>query len=256
MSKNNNMAIWSAADKTPVEYTKPVQYPYPHTSINTYAPMMRATELFGPEGGRWGFEILEDELRQGAPIQFNKEGDPTVYSQNHHIRIRLWVNDESGNQIAETFAAGATKYIYFDKKNQVVVDDEEAFKKTESDARKKALSWLGFGADVYLGMFDDADYLHEITTNASIEKDKKKDDADAKWIESKSRSVKLMKSATSKNEATGIYRDITRQATARNDNAFVKNITTLTEQVKLGFDIIAEADLPFQTEKSPKNKAA
>ena len=47
--------------------------------------------------------------------------------------------------------------------------DGEAPKKSLTDAIKKALSMLGFSADVFLGMFDDVNYVQQLQAEQAIE---------------------------------------------------------------------------------------
>lgn len=54
------------------------------------------------------------------------------------------------------------------------VQDMEASKKSLTDAIKKCLSMLGFNADIFLGMFDDREYVEALKIEEDI---KKSDDA-------------------------------------------------------------------------------
>lgn len=47
--------------------------------------------------------------------------------------------------------------------------DEDAYKKIITNTIGKSLSYLGFGADVYMGKFEDAAYLNEITHDFALE---------------------------------------------------------------------------------------
>ena len=47
--------------------------------------------------------------------------------------------------------------------------DEDAYKKIITNTIGKSLSYLGFGADVYMGKFEDANYIQEITQDFALE---------------------------------------------------------------------------------------
>jgi hypothetical protein len=61
----------------------------------------------------------------------------------------------------EVPCVGQTMFVT--KRNDGLFTDEEAPKKSVTDAISKALSWLGFAADVYLGKFDGNKYTNEET---------------------------------------------------------------------------------------------
>ena len=55
----------------------------------------------------------------------------------------------------------AMKLLYKTQKGYERVD-EDAYKKLITNTLSKALSYLGFGADVYMGKFEDAAYVQEV----------------------------------------------------------------------------------------------
>ncbi|HDT0786457.1 TPA: exodeoxyribonuclease VIII [Klebsiella aerogenes] len=167
-----NMAIWRSVMRTDPRFTKQMTGTgFEGTSINAEYMIMRATEIFGPIGSRWGYEIQEDRMIPGAPFsepvykddkfvgtRMLRDGDGTLlYEQNHSIRIRLWY--QNGDEEGSVIAYGATPYM-FKTKNGIKCDGE-AQKKSLTDALKKALSLLGFSADVWLGLYDTPEYQIE-----------------------------------------------------------------------------------------------
>lgn len=185
----NNLSIWKRVHKTDPARTK-TKITYGNkrditgnleilrvtTSINPTYQEQRATELFGPFGIGWGVDIVEERFDPGIPFMEpvydgngkflgkspmrNADGS-IITTVNHTIRINLWYihNGAKGN----IPAYGHTKYIY-QTKSGATCDDEFA-KKSLTDATTKALSKLGFSADVYTGLFDDSEYKEE---NAAI----------------------------------------------------------------------------------------
>jgi hypothetical protein len=61
-------------------------------------------------------------------------------------------NGERGEEIS----FGCTQYIYGSKHGPIC--DGEATKKSLTDATKKALSSLGFSADIFMGLYDNPEY--------------------------------------------------------------------------------------------------
>ncbi|NUL36599.1 exodeoxyribonuclease VIII [Kosakonia sacchari] len=175
----DNLGIWRQVMRTDPRFTKDMAGTgFEGTSINAEYMIMRATELFGPIGSRWGFEILEDRMLPGAPLseaiyedkkfignRMLRDADGTLlFEQNHSIKIRLWYQTETDE--GSVYAYGATPYMYRTKHG--IKCDGEAQKKSLTDAIKKGLSLLGFSADVWLGLYDMPEYQAENQTEFAI----------------------------------------------------------------------------------------
>jgi hypothetical protein len=93
-------------------------------------------------GGKWGPEIVDEKYVPGA------EG--TVI---HVLRINLRHPEGALPSYGQTTFVGQNKHGPF--------TDEEAPKKSLTDAITKALSMLGFSADVFLGLYDDNKYVND-----------------------------------------------------------------------------------------------
>lgn len=167
----SNMKIWDSVKNTDPDYTKAFSQNGGGTSINGTYVEMRATEIFGPKGIGWGLNVIEERFDRGAPIMQQvkdaagqqvqsviPDGSGGVICElNHTVRIKLWyILDEVRGEI-ESY--GCTPYLY--KSKYGAVSDGEAPKKSLTDAMKKALSGLGFSADIFLGLYDIAAYVDE-----------------------------------------------------------------------------------------------
>lgn len=167
-TERDNLELWKSVFKTDERFTTAFSVNGGGTSINgTYMTMM-ATREFGPKGQGWGVDILEERFDTGAPItrtikgtdgnntwELIPDGMGGILMEKHHvIKIRLWYlkNDVRG----EEFAFGCTPYIYGSKYGPIC--DGEATKKSLTDATKKALSGLGFSGDIFMGLYDNAEY--------------------------------------------------------------------------------------------------
>lgn len=167
----SNLQLWNSVNKTSVDYLKSGQQGL--SSIDSYYMFEQATKAFGACGIGWGYEILSEEYREGADIINAKENAKYTVGQiigkevNHILKLRLWF--KQGEQTGEVFQYGVTRAVYGSKWG--VTTDEEAPKKSLTDAIKKCLSMLGFCADVYMGKFEDSNYMIGATARTEVEKE-------------------------------------------------------------------------------------
>lgn len=172
---NNNRQIWDQVWQTDPSHTKPVsEGKRTYTSINATYMVRQATDLWGPLGAGWGYEIIEERFDQGGPITGN-EGQVVATMVMHTLRLKLWYMHEGKRAEVEHF--GHTPYVY--RTRYGAQTDMDAPKKSLTDALKKCLSMLGFSADVFLGMYDMPDYVQEQQVRENIEQADSQDDAAA-----------------------------------------------------------------------------
>lgn len=157
-SAHPNLALWESVQATDPDFTKGFNRSggFRGTAINHTYQTKRATQAFGPKGLGWGSKILEERYVSGAPILHKDQviGHETV----HVVRIELWyVLDEKRGSIE---AFGQTTFVGSNKHGTFT--DEEAPKKSLTDAESKALASLGFSADVHMGLFDDSKYINDL----------------------------------------------------------------------------------------------
>jgi hypothetical protein len=103
-------------------------------------------------GGKWGVEIKDEQYVSGAPLLH--DGAAICAEMIHVIRIELRHPDGVVPGIGQTVFVGKNKNGFF--------TDEEAPKKSLTDALTKAMSWLGFAADIHMGMWDDNKYVNSV----------------------------------------------------------------------------------------------
>lgn len=221
MSKEN-LNIWNEVQATDPKYTKAYSNDGGGTSINAVYMVKKATEVFGPLGKGWGYTVLEERYDQGGPLEVLESG--TVYAQTHTLKLELWYIVD-GNRCTITHF-GHTPYV--SKNRYGVATDTEAPKKSLTDAIKKCLSMLGFSSDIFMGEFDDQDYLAKRSQEAEIERAENKVDAQAKqeleYKENLAKSLELIKTAVSLNELEGIYKSTVRKAKIRNDDQAILDL--------------------------------
>lgn len=136
-----NLELWSKVEKTNPEYTKKANVKGNLlTSIAPQYQIKQATEQFGVYGIGWGFRSMEFDytLANIGMATFKA----VFYFPNGEFEI---VNS------VQLYKDGA----------QTKIDDDFA-KKVETDTLTKALSKLGFNADIFLGKFDDTKYVEQM----------------------------------------------------------------------------------------------
>lgn len=222
-----NMKIWDQVEKTDTRFTKEAKVGGQNiTSLNGTAMIMKATEVFGPAGIGFGWNIVEERFDKGAEM-FSGEGDKRVslgFELHHTIKIAFWFKLDGERGEIEQY--GCTPYLY--KSKYGTTTDGEAPKKSLTDAIKKSLSMLGFSADVFLGMFDDRDYVAQRQEEVAVEQ---AEDREAELEKQKQERLEYIKSvvetmqgAQTLNELKKLHDAAVRRLTARRDDAGVKRI--------------------------------
>lgn len=137
-----NLELWNMVEKTNPKYTKNAKLSGRDiTAISPQYQIMQVTEQFGVYGEKWGFKniILSYDLVEKCNLVVFKG---TFFFPNGEFEI---INSCK---------------LYMDR-NLTMVDDNFA-KKIETDALTKAISKLGFNADIFMGKFDDVRYVEEM----------------------------------------------------------------------------------------------
>lgn len=135
------LELWDKVEKTDPSATKKANVRGNKiTAIAPYNQIKNATEQFGPYGASWGFKNIELD-----------------YSLITHFLVTF-----KGQFFFPSgeFPIITSSKIFMDKNNSMI--DNDFAKKIETDALTKALSKLGFNADVFLGKFDDVKYIEEL----------------------------------------------------------------------------------------------
>lgn len=137
-----NLELWNRVEKTNPKYTKNAKLSGRDiTAISPQYQIMQVTEQFGVYGEKWGFKniVLSYDLVEKYNLVVFKG---TFFFPNGEFEI---INSCK---------------LYMDR-NLTMVDDNFA-KKIETDALTKAISKLGFNADIFMGKFDDVRYVEEM----------------------------------------------------------------------------------------------
>lgn len=105
------------------------------TEINPMWRIEKLTEIFGPAGFGWYYEITEKRIEEGA------EGEKTVF-----VDINLYV--KQGNEWSKPIQGTGGSMLVAKEKGGMYTSDE-CFKMALTDAISVACKALGFGADIY-----------------------------------------------------------------------------------------------------------
>ncbi|EAA7488442.1 hypothetical protein CG194_06710 [Salmonella enterica] len=238
-AKRDNLELWKNVFKTDERFTTAFSVNGGGTSINGTYMTMIATREFGPKGIGWGVDILEERFDNGAPItrtvkgtdgnntwELIPDGVGGILTEKHHIiKIRLWYirNGVRGEEIS----FGCTPYIYGSKYGPIC--DGEATKKSLTDATKKALSALGFCADIFMGLYDNPEYRQKNKAEFAL-KNASENAEDAARVrqeldEKLTRVANTIASAVSENEINKVYSSIAREAEVHRKDAEAKGDT-------------------------------
>ena len=140
--KPNNMELWDRLKRTDPNATKPFDRgTFKGTQIDPYFRYQMMTEVFGPCGKGWGYELTDPIITDGLVFVGAK-----VWYIDLLTKEKFWSSMQYGGD-ALTKGKGRV--------------NDEAMKMAVTDAVGKALSLLGLGADIYMGQFDDSKYREE-----------------------------------------------------------------------------------------------
>ncbi len=139
---SDNLKLWKSVEKTNPNYTKKANVK--GNSITSIAPqyqVLNATEQFGAYGIKWGMKDIKYDY---------------TLADSHGLVIFHAVFYFPDGE----FEIGNSISLYLDNARTKV--DDNFSKKVETDSLTKAISKLGFNADIFMGKFEDQIYLEEV----------------------------------------------------------------------------------------------
>jgi len=146
----DDIKFWNDVCQTDLDHTKDVEYgKRKYTTINAQYQTRLATEKWGLYGKSWG---LKD-------ISFYTV-DKVTWKGDLDVREPL------------SLVLQATFYYpggEFPVAGDIKFSEEDKYKKLLTDVKSKALSMLGFNADVFMGMFDDQKYRDTLNEDFQLE---------------------------------------------------------------------------------------
>lgn len=212
----NNLDLWDKVKKTDPENTKHVSQRGGFTSIKPQSQIKAATEQFGKYGSGWGFDSIDldmsmvellDVVLVKAVFFYLEDGERKTFPINNSWPVK------QGTRVDTDFA-----------------------KKAETNTMGKALSKLGFNADIFMGEFDNPDYVQAVGDEYALEKaedkieEKTKQDAEyEEWINN---SLVLINGCVTENELKGLFTGLVRKAKLYKDDATVLKFTKAKDAKK------------------------
>lgn len=205
----SNLELWNEVKATDPEYTKKVNQRGGYTSIAPQYQIWCATEQFGPYGTGWGFESVDLDLSQAEKLEIVLVKAVFFYLVNGK-KYTFPINNswplKQGSRVDADFA-----------------------KKAETNTMSKALSKLGFSADIFMGEFDNPDYVQAVSNEFALEKaeDKIKEQQEQqetyeKW---QTNSLDLIAGCQTDNELKKLYTGLVRKARLYQDEVSVVKFT-------------------------------
>jgi len=167
----NNLEIWDKVFKTDPNAVKPITgKSYKGSSPKPYWLIEQATRVFGAAGHGWGHDIINHGFQQC--------GTDEVL---HWAIVEFWyIHDGKRCSVQHM---GGTKAMYKTNAGKFMID-EDAPKKSVTDALVKAMSSVGFAGDIFSGRWDDSKYQQQAQEHHQAEQDA---DLDRKFENAKSR---------------------------------------------------------------------
>lgn len=145
----DNMRIWETLGKTDPKETKQFTRAggFRGTAIRPMWANRRMTEFFGPCGSGWGQTEPQFQV-------INADEEIMVY-----CTVGVWYLQD-GERKGPVFGVGGDKVLIKGKEGTRTSD--EAFKAAYTDAIGNATKFIGVGADVHMGLFDDNKYVQSM----------------------------------------------------------------------------------------------
>jgi hypothetical protein len=215
----SNLDLWDKVKTTDPEFTKRVNQRGGYNSISPQYQIMKATEQFGSYGAGWGFESCDMDFSQAELTGMVLVKAVFFYGVDA-ARASFPINNSW-----PIMSPGKTPR-----------PDPDFMKKAETNTMSKALSKLGFSADVFMGEFDNPDYVEAVGNEFAIEKaeDKvvevaKQEAEHQEWVDSV---ISTLSTGASLNELKGVFSGACRKAKLRKDDAAILKFTRAKDERK------------------------
>ena len=148
---NGNLALWESVEKTDPNHTKKAKIGQMNiTAVSPQYQRKQATEKFGPYGIGWG--LINESFDF---IDFENQTKLVTY------HATLWYMLDGKRGEFPVTSNGKVAFVTQGGKGYLKIDDEYA-KKVQTDALTKGLSFLGFNADIFMGLYDDNKYVNQM----------------------------------------------------------------------------------------------
>jgi len=232
----SNLDLWDSVSKTNPKFTKEGQKgAFKFTAISPIYQFKNATEAFGVQGIGWGV-VIGSEVFEESEYGTTKilSYDATMFFNFDGVRgeIPIHASEKSCYQ-----TQGANGYMKI---------DDEARKKVVTNAKTKGLSELGFNADIFMGEFDNPDYVKAVGNEFKLEGAENQIEeraAQQKEYEDWADGVKgLLSTASSMNELKQVFKGAAGKAKLYDDSALIVQLNKIKDKRKIQLE--ANKDQP------------
>lgn len=141
-----NLHLWNQVCKTDPKMTKKVSFGRSFTAIDPTYQTHQATAMWGPQGVRWGLADLVYTTFEAKA--YDKEAKCEVTTTSMMLEATLFYPGNFGKDGLVRVAA-----------DMRFKPGDDVAKKLRTMCKSKALAELGFGADVFMGQYDDEAYV-------------------------------------------------------------------------------------------------
>ena len=155
------LGLWERLETTDPKFVKPITgKSYRGNSPHPTWLVRALTAQLGPCGHDFGWSVVHECYVDGQPhrVMTGPETATVVFEKMHELRIQFWTRDPDSGEIGHFESYGSTRALYLSKKGQWI-HDEDAAKKSLTDAITKAMSQIGGAADIFLRRWDDNKYV-------------------------------------------------------------------------------------------------
>lgn len=155
------LALWEQLETTDPNFVKPITgKQYKGNSPHPTWIEKQLTRLLGPCGHGYGYSVIYEGYIEGAPHRIATSPDSAIVVRElmHECRIVFWTRDPNDGSRGEFESYGSTRALYVTSQGKWM-HDEDAAKKSLTDAIVKAASKIGCAADIFLGRWDDSKYV-------------------------------------------------------------------------------------------------
>lgn len=161
---SDNLRVWNKVKTPPKEYLKTIRGGRlsGKTDINPQWRWLALTEVFGPIGDGWAFEVTDRQTVQGP------DGEVACF-----VRVNLSYRMPDGVTWADGVYGEGGAMLVAKEKDGLRLDDE-AWKKATTDALGNAAKYLGVAADIFAGLWDGSKYTGSLTSVSTASEPVKK----------------------------------------------------------------------------------
>ena len=215
-ANENNLELWGMVCATDPAHTKFVNQRGGYTSVKPQYQILEATKVFGSYGKGWGFEKIDMDYSNIESLGLVFVKAIFFYVQNGKKETFPINNSWSARQGARI--------------------DPDFVKKAETNTMSKALSKLGFSADIFMGEFDDPNYVEEVRNEKALEKAENKEEEQRKqeleWNEWKAKEIKAYDLIPNLDALKSVFTGHIRKVKRRGDDPAILSFTRAKDKRK------------------------